>query len=184
MWCCLIKGVSNINHFYQVSVDKVQYRGEVEPFGVFPYLSLSNLRVTMLTDVESMCKTLGKVTSALVFIMFHGVTLQRNMATLQTECRFDSFTTDTVSVSRFFQLPWVCEERQKQMREIRSYPRYRLNTIWESTRAPKKHCYTRRFIMGGGLNECPGSISISCINHRKERSIYFTADLTAEGAAM
>lgn len=51
---------------------------------------MSNLKVTMLIDVES--KTLGKVTLTLVIIMFHGATLQRNMATLRTECLVDPFT--------------------------------------------------------------------------------------------
>lgn len=158
-------------------MDKVRYLGEAKPFGVFPYLLLSNLKVTMLTDVESMCKTLGKVTSALVFIMFQSVTLQRNMASLQTECVFDSFTTNTVSVSRFSD-SHEFEERQKQTREMRSYPRYWFTTIWESGGGPQKRCYTRRrYTMGEGLNECPGSISISCIKHRKDRSIHF-ADIS------
>lgn len=57
----------------------------------------------MLIDVESACKTLGEVTLTLVFIVFHGATLQGNMATLQTECLFDPFTTDVVSISGFSQ---------------------------------------------------------------------------------
>lgn len=78
---------------------KVRYLGEVKSSGVFSIFYFQTLRVTMLIDVERVCKTLGKVTPALVFIMFHGATLQGNKETLQTECLFEPYATDAVSIS-------------------------------------------------------------------------------------
>lgn len=53
---------------------KIPWRSEIS--WSIPHLLMSDLKVTMLIDVETVCKTWGKVTLTLVFIMFHGETLQ------------------------------------------------------------------------------------------------------------
>lgn len=125
---------------------KIPWRSEIS--WSIPHLLMSDLKVTMLIDVETVCKTWGKVTLTLVFIMFHGETLQGNMATLQTECLCDPFAT---VYHRIFQFPGDCGERQKPTREMRSRQRYRFTTTRESTGAshrelPHTVCVKTRWV--------------------------------------